>query len=205
MFFAPRSRRCGWTRARRRSAARSRRRSAAPRRRRALTGSPRLRALHRAADPQVLPAAAGRLRSDRAHSSRQLVPGVAAARRRRADRSRRRLRHEPDGPRAQSLVARSAGRHRAGLAGEQLPPIRAVVGDRRPARAVLAAALRAAARRAIVDVDRRQPVAASSAPASFTTASSRSRSARATRCSRCTPRAGGAGRRTCFGRRPATS
>ena len=49
-------------------------------------------------------------------SSGQLVPRLAAGRRRRADRSGRRLRHEPDGPRAQSLVARSARRHRARLA-----------------------------------------------------------------------------------------
>ena len=83
----------------------------------ALTGSP---ACERFTGPQIRkffqqqPDAYAR---DRAHSSRQLVSGVAAHRRRRADRSGRRIRHEPDGPRAQSLVARSARRHRARTCG----------------------------------------------------------------------------------------
>ena len=82
-----------------------------------------MRAIHRPADPQVLPAAARRA----TRRPRACIWSARIWRRcspaRRADRSRRRLRHEPDGPRARALVAGSARRDRA-RSRPRLPPIR---------------------------------------------------------------------------------
>ena len=58
----------------------------------------RLRALHRAADPEVLQGSARGLPVHHADPPRVLVRGVAAGRLRCADRPRRRLGDEPDGP-----------------------------------------------------------------------------------------------------------
>ena len=85
------------------------RRSAATRRWPRSTGS---RAFERFTGPQIRAFAKrdpDALRGDRAHPPRLVVPRVAARRRRRADRSRRRLGHESDG----SGDARRGGRRRS--------------------------------------------------------------------------------------------
>ncbi len=173
-----------------------------PDRTKALTGSP---ACERFTGPQIRrffqqqPDAYAR---DRARASRQLVPGVPAHRRRRADRSGRRIRHEPDGPRAQSLVSRSARRDRPGLAAAAAAA-RADMGARRPARAVLAAALHAAGGRG-AGVDRRQPFEPDRHR--HHSRSRRRRLARHERHGVCADaRSRPASRRTCSDRRPATS
>ena len=116
----------------------------------------RVRALHGRADQEVFEDGSGRLRRDRSHSPRQLVPRLAADRRTGADGSRRRVRHEPHGPRGVPVVAsrpsiprrrarREAARDRAGL------------DRRRHALAVLAEAARPS-RGESDRVVRRQPV-----------------------------------------------
>ncbi len=114
------------------------------------------RALHRPADPQVLP------RQPDAYDATtriHLVSSFLASllrRRRRADRSRRRLRHEPDGPATRRVVARGARCDGAGP-GRRLPPIRAVVEIVGRLAPVLAAPLRVS-RGGDRRVDRRQPL-----------------------------------------------
>ena len=108
----------------------------------------RVRAIHRPADPEVLQARSpARYARDRSHSSRQLVSRVAARRTPRAARSRRRLRHEPDG----SRVGQTGGRRRSTATApgprSEAAGDRAGVDRRRHAVAVLADALRTAGRR----------------------------------------------------------
>ena len=156
----------------------------ARRRRRRAGGAHRLarvRAIHGSADPAVLQTRTARLRRDRAHPSGLVVPRLAALRRGRADRSRRRVRHEPDGSRSRSVVASRARRHGAGP-GREAASHCVRVDRRRAARAVLAGALRSAAgaRRRLVG---RQPVQPHRHRPRARRHHRRSRSARATRSS----------------------
>ena len=142
----------------------------------------RVRALHRAADPEVCRGRTRRLRGDRSRPSRQLVAGVAPRRHARGDRPGRRLGHEPDGPRVASSGRRtpSARRRRASTPSCRRSPNRGrVVGTLSPywqQRYGLPPPRASSPGRATTR-------AASSAPASSARASSRSRSARATRSS----------------------
>ena len=93
-----------------------------------------VRALHRAADPQVLRDRPGRLRPNGAHPPGQLVHGVAARRRGRAHRPRRRRRHEPDGPRGRRWAPPALDATAPGLEARlpALGPSWAVVGRLSP-------------------------------------------------------------------------
>ena len=71
-----------------------------------------VRAIHGTSDPEVLQAGSRGVRRHRSHSRRQLVPRVAARRTPRANRSRRRLGHEPDGPRVGVHGGRPRSRRR---------------------------------------------------------------------------------------------
>ena len=87
------------------------------------TGSRAFERFTGSADPEVLQAGAAGVLGDRSHSSRQLVPGVAARRPTRADRPGDASGHEPDGPGDVRLVARCARRHRARARRPKLPLI----------------------------------------------------------------------------------
>ena len=116
----------------------------------------RVRALHRTADPELLQTLAIGLRAHRPHSPRELVSCVAACRSARAARSRRRLRHEPDGSGRAELVASGSRGDGAGVAA-QAAGHRDAMESGRHSRAILADSLRLS-RRARDRVDGRQPL-----------------------------------------------
>ena len=119
-------------------------------------GIARLRALHRAADPEVCRRRARGLRGDRSRPPRELVAGVAPRRHARGDRPWRRLGDEPHGPRREAVGssrrARDGARPR-----RQAAAARRIMDRRRDALALLAASLRLP-RRAGRRLVRRQPV-----------------------------------------------
>ena len=90
----------------------------------------RVRALHRAADPQVRDPRAGGLRPDGSDPSRELVPRVAARRTPRADRSRRRIGDEPDGSRVVDVVGCRHQRDGAGPEGQAAGARAGLLGGR---------------------------------------------------------------------------
>ena len=148
----------------------------------------RVRTLHRTADPEVCRRRPRRLRGDRSRPPRELVDGVPACRHARGDRPGRRLGDEPHGPRRESSGLRtpSARPHPASPPSCRRSPNPGPSSgrSRRTGSSATASPPRGSSR------GPETTPAVSSAPGSCAKASSRSRSARATRSSASCPRRG---------------